>query len=50
MLVPQGSKENPAEQEIELTTEPSENDSTHWGQQVSKNQSLPVFQFNFMNS
>lgn len=30
----QGSKVNPAEQVVELTTEPSENDSTHWGQQV----------------
>ncbi|KAI8570856.1 hypothetical protein RHMOL_Rhmol01G0070000 [Rhododendron molle] len=29
-----GSKENPAQQEIELTTAPSENHSTHWGQQV----------------
>lgn len=29
-----GSKENPAEQEIELTTEPSEDNGTHWGQQV----------------
>ncbi|KAF7153551.1 hypothetical protein RHSIM_Rhsim01G0078300 [Rhododendron simsii] len=29
-----GSKENPAQQEIELTTAPSENHGTHWGQQV----------------
>ncbi|XP_028108429.1 protein arginine N-methyltransferase PRMT10-like isoform X3 [Camellia sinensis] len=29
-----GSKENPAQQEIELTTAPSEDYSTHWGQQV----------------
>ncbi|KAK1392552.1 Protein arginine N-methyltransferase PRMT10 [Heracleum sosnowskyi] len=29
-----GSKENPAEEEIELTTEPSEENGTHWGQQV----------------
>lgn len=29
-----GSKENPAQQEIELTTAPSIEDSTHWGQQV----------------
>ncbi|XP_052199865.1 protein arginine N-methyltransferase PRMT10 [Diospyros lotus] len=29
-----GSKENPAEQEIELTTAPSEDYGTHWGQQV----------------
>lgn len=30
----QGSQENPAEQEIELTTAPSEDHITHWGQQV----------------
>ncbi|XAR66936.1 Histone-arginine N-methyltransferase [Bertholletia excelsa] len=29
-----GNKENPAKQEIELTTAPSEECSTHWGQQV----------------
>ncbi|KAL7259832.1 hypothetical protein ACSBR1_005658 [Camellia fascicularis] len=29
-----GSKENPAQHEIELTTAPSEDYSTHWGQQV----------------
>ncbi|CAK9133977.1 unnamed protein product [Ilex paraguariensis] len=29
-----GCKENPAQQEIELTTAPSEDNSTHWGQQV----------------
>ena len=34
VLVPKGSKENPAQQEIELTTAPSEDYSTHWGQQV----------------
>nr|XP_048321970.1 protein arginine N-methyltransferase PRMT10 [Ziziphus jujuba var. spinosa] len=28
-----GSKDDPAQQEIELTTAPSINDSTHWGQQ-----------------
>ncbi|KAH0970386.1 hypothetical protein GBA52_022542 [Prunus armeniaca] len=29
-----GRKEDPAEEEIELTTAPSVNDGTHWGQQV----------------
>ncbi|GFS37441.1 protein arginine methyltransferase 10 [Actinidia rufa] len=29
-----GSEENPAQQEIELTTAPSEDYSTHWGQQM----------------
>ncbi|PSS20903.1 Protein arginine N-methyltransferase [Actinidia chinensis var. chinensis] len=29
-----GSKENPAQHEIELTTAPSEDHGTHWGQQV----------------
>lgn len=29
-----GSKENPAQKEIELTTAPSEDYGTHWGQQV----------------
>ncbi|KAI4379449.1 hypothetical protein MLD38_005745 [Melastoma candidum] len=29
-----GRVDNPAEEEIELTTEPSEENSTHWGQQV----------------
>ncbi|PQQ20249.1 protein arginine N-methyltransferase PRMT10 [Prunus yedoensis var. nudiflora] len=29
-----GRKEDPAEKEIELTTAPSVNDGTHWGQQV----------------
>ncbi|OVA00495.1 Protein arginine N-methyltransferase [Macleaya cordata] len=29
-----GSKENPARHEIELTTAPSEENGTHWGQQV----------------
>ena len=30
----QGRKEDPAQQEIELTTAPSEQHCTHWGQQV----------------
>lgn len=34
-FVDQGSKEDPAEQEIELTTAPSIENGTHWGQQVS---------------
>ena len=34
VLVPKGSEENPAQQEIELTTAPSEDYRTHWGQQV----------------
>ncbi|KAJ4826923.1 Protein arginine N-methyltransferase prmt10 [Turnera subulata] len=29
-----GSKDDPAQQEVELTTAPSVHDSTHWGQQV----------------
>ncbi|KAI3771605.1 hypothetical protein L6452_02771 [Arctium lappa] len=29
-----GSEENPAECEVELTTAPSQDDGTHWGQQV----------------
>ncbi|KAL7587334.1 protein arginine N-methyltransferase PRMT10 [Lactuca sativa] len=29
-----GSEENPAESDVELTTAPSQDDGTHWGQQV----------------
>ena len=37
-LVPlsQGRGEDPAKNEIELTTAPSVQNSTHWGQQVSE--------------
>jgi hypothetical protein len=30
----QGSKQNPAAEEVELNTAPDENGGTHWGQQV----------------
>ncbi|KAM7509421.1 hypothetical protein LguiA_019874 [Lonicera macranthoides] len=30
----QGNKESPAEEEVELTTAPSQDHTTHWGQQV----------------
>ena len=33
-FLPQGRSDNPAQQEIELTTAPSLDSSTHWGQQV----------------
>ena len=33
-LVLQGRKEDPAQQEVELTTAPSVDNGTHWGQQV----------------
>ena len=34
LVVNQGRTEDPAQQEIELTTAPSTNNGTHWGQQV----------------
>lgn len=33
-LITQGSSKNPAQSEIELTTAPSYDSGTHWGQQV----------------
>lgn len=33
-LILQGSRDNPATQEVELTTAPSTDNPTHWGQQV----------------
>jgi hypothetical protein len=32
----QGSPSQPADETVELTTAPSINDTTHWGQQVSR--------------
>lgn len=45
VLVHQGRTEEPAHQEVELTTAPSVNDGTHWGQQVcvSKSSALAFF-------
>ena len=33
-FLPQGRSDNPAQQEIELTTAPNIDCGTHWGQQV----------------